>query len=657
MLRFENVCKTYEEKNTLKTVLNNVSFELPDKGMVFILGKSGSGKTTILNLLGGLDEVTQGSIYIGDKELNSMSNRERNSYRAHYVGFIFQEFFLIEKKSVKSNLFMMGQLLHKKYSDEQISEILKEVDLEGYEEKKCNLLSSGEKQRVSIARTLVKNSKIILADEPTGSLDSENGERIFNILKKISSTRLVVVVSHDLESAEKYADYTIRIKDGEVIEEKGFSDKKCEKTSAFQMKKTRGLKIADIMKTAMSNILQTWSRTLLNFIICFLGLVIFFVANVMTTVDAPHRLVNGLYENHILSGEIWKKGGKLDNQIYRESFSTSEEANRICEANPELEFFKINRQLGGLFGHFCHGIAEIPQKTVQRQKLLHGEIPIDFNGYFITRSSVEKLLEKLQIQWSDPSPWWEPPMTLTENIDCLIGYKVSIYSKDFTLCGIVEDSYLPNDYVYFNNGFLNSISDIYEKDHIKGYCAYMYFIMSGNFKADYRFFKEYHGDELYHQTNSNYVINTSLSDHFYRTMATYMGMADWFYGISAIQMLFVILICFNIISLSIRKNQKENGILRALGYSNFDLFKIYLLQMAIPFILLIPLVSVSGYFIVNAINGLLLKELAVLYGMFAIGVTNIVWLLLLSVGIVVISTILPMIKLFREQPINVIKTN
>lgn len=117
-----------------------------------------------------------------------------NNYRAHFIGFIFQDFLLFEKQTVKSNLLLTGQLLHKKYSDERIGEILKEVDLAGYEDKKCNLLSSGEKQRVSIARSLIKDAKIILADEPTGALDSENGERVFNILKKISETMLVVVV-------------------------------------------------------------------------------------------------------------------------------------------------------------------------------------------------------------------------------------------------------------------------------------------------------------------------------------------------------------------------------------------------------------------------------------------------------------------------------
>ncbi|MDE6656583.1 MAG: hypothetical protein K2J85_06300, partial [Anaeroplasmataceae bacterium] len=370
--------------------------------------------------------------------------------------------------------------------------------------------------------------------------------------------RLVVVVSHDLESAEKFADYIIRIKDGEVVEKTGLATETCENNRSFQVEKNHGLKIADVIKSAMTNMKFIWVRTLLNFIICFLGLTIFFVANVIATVDAPSRLVNGLYENHISGGEIRKKSDSL---THYGLFSTIDEANEIIDANPELEFFKINRDLGGIFRGGCDGIAEIPHKTAQRQKFICGEMTSDLNDYLVTKSYAEKLL-------TDIPPWY--PDTAFTDIESLIGFEVILYDKVFTLRGIVEDSNLPDNYVYFNEGFLNSIPDVYEKAHIKGYCAYMYFIMSGNFKADYKFFKEYHGDYLYHLSNSKYVIRTAISDDFYRTMATYISMTDWLYGISVVQMLFVILICFNIISLLIRKNQKEKGILRALGYRNFD---------------------------------------------------------------------------------------
>lgn len=249
---------------------------------------------------------------------------------------------------------------------------------------------------------------------------------------------------------------------------------------------------------------------------------------------------------------------------------------------------------------------------------------------------------------------WKPGIT---DMESLLGHEVRVYDKVFTLSGIVADSELPDYFVYFNEGFLNSMADAYEKADVEGLCSYMYFTLSGDFKTDYKLFKEYHGDDLYHRTDSNYIIYTSISDTFYSTIATYIKMSDWLYGISIIFLVFVILVCFNIMSVTIRKNQKDNGILRALGFSNFDIFKIYLLQIAFPYLLLIPLVCVTGYIIIKLINEVLLANLNVFFGMFAISTLNVVWLLLLCVGIILISTIIPLIKLFREQPINVIKAN
>lgn len=405
--------------------------------------------------------------------------------------------------------------------------------------------------------------------------------------------------------------------------------------------------MSKVIKSAMVNMKRTCFRTLLNSMICFIGLTIFFVASIMTTMDAPQRLVKGLYENHISGGTIEKKRYSLTQP---NDFLTIDDVNKICETHSKLDFLKINRELGGLFSYKCNGIAEISQRFVQEQKFLYGGISSNLDGFFLTKFHAEILLDFLQGRMN-------PPIALTENIDCLLGYKVKVYDREFVLSGIVEDSKLPFNYAYFNEGFIDTLSDIYEKAHIEGYCTYMYFCMSGNFKTDYKFFKEYHGDNSYHQTDSKYFIRTPISDNFYRTMATYISMTDWFYGISLVQMVFVILICFNIISVSIKKNQKENGILRALGFSNFDLFKIYLLQIAFPFILLIPFAGVAGYYIIDAVNELLLTKLAVSFGLFAISPVNVVFLLLLCIGIILISTILPMIKLFKDQPINVIKAN
>ncbi len=399
----------------------------------------------------------------------------------------------------------------------------------------------------------------------------ENSERVFSILKKISETRLVVVVSHDLESAEKYADYTIRVKDGLIIEETGFIQENRSVSASVKFEKNHGLKASDVIKTSLTNIRRTWLRTSLNFVICLIGLIVFFVADVIATVDGPSRLVTALYENNMTSGRIEKKS---EDSYHPRPMFTPEEINVMCNENPALEFFKADTDLDGVFGVIeCSGLAEIPQKTVQTQNFLYGETPNDLNEYFVTEAFAEALIEQLADRGE------------ITDMESLIGYEASAgVDYYFTLCGIVENSDLPGFYVYFQDGFLTSISDLFEKENVEGLCDYLYFRMSGDIKSDYAFFKKYHGDNLYHETSSDYLILTALSVHFYSEMATYLGMSNWFYGISLVMMAFVVLICFNIISMSIRNNQRENGIRRALGFGNFDLFKIYLFQTAFPFV-------------------------------------------------------------------------
>jgi len=218
MLETKNLVKIYKPKKGVPVrALNNVSLKFPDSGMVFLLGKSGSGKSTLLNILGGLDRYNSGDILIKGKSSRSFRQRHFDSYRNTYVGFIFQEYNILDEFSVGVNIGLALQLQGLKPTSEQINAILKEVDLEGYGNRKPNELSGGQKQRVAIARALVKNPKIIMADEPTGALDSVTGRQVLQTLKKLSQDKLVIVVSHDREFAEQYADRIIELADGSVI--------------------------------------------------------------------------------------------------------------------------------------------------------------------------------------------------------------------------------------------------------------------------------------------------------------------------------------------------------------------------------------------------------------------------------------------------------
>ena len=217
MIEFKNVSKIYKAKKGVETkALNNINLKIGNKGMVFIVGKSGSGKSTMLNLLGGLDTVTTGKLLINGKNISKFKNKEYDSYRNTYIGFIFQEFNILEEYNVYENIELALRLQNKKPTKEEIDSLLKKLDIENLGQRKINELSGGQKQKVAIARALIKNPKIILADEPTGNLDQTSSKQIFNLLKEISKEKLVIVVSHDMESANTYADRIIEISDGNI---------------------------------------------------------------------------------------------------------------------------------------------------------------------------------------------------------------------------------------------------------------------------------------------------------------------------------------------------------------------------------------------------------------------------------------------------------
>lgn len=218
MLETKDLVKIYKPKKGVPVkALDGVSLKFPDKGMVFLLGKSGSGKSTLLNVLGGLDSYNGGEIIIKGVSSKNFKQQHFDSYRNTYVGFIFQEYNVLDEFSVGANIALAIELQNRKASDEEINDILKQVDLEGFGSRKPNELSGGQKQRVAIARALVKKPQIIMADEPTGALDSNTGRQVFDTLKKLSETKLVIVVSHDREFAEQYADRIIELSDGKVI--------------------------------------------------------------------------------------------------------------------------------------------------------------------------------------------------------------------------------------------------------------------------------------------------------------------------------------------------------------------------------------------------------------------------------------------------------
>ena len=252
-MRVQNICKTYHTQTGEDVhALNGISFDLPETGVVAILGKSGSGKSTLLNILSGLDRFDSGDIECFGKNMKNFSSRELDDYRNSCVGFVFQEYHLIPELNVGDNIALALQLQGQSGAKEKILAVLKQVDLEGYEKRNIDELSGGQKQRVAIARALVKDPKIIFADEPTGALDSNTGESILQILKAVSAEKLVILVTHDREFAEKYGDRVIELADGLVIRDSNASYQYTETEKELPLRRSR-MPIRSALKIGCSN--------------------------------------------------------------------------------------------------------------------------------------------------------------------------------------------------------------------------------------------------------------------------------------------------------------------------------------------------------------------------------------------------------------------
>ena len=218
MLQLKDVTKIYKTKSEDVYALDKVNLTFGETGMVFVTGKSGSGKTTLLNVVGGLDSFDEGDIIIKGRSFAQFKQRDFDDYRNTFVGFVFQEYNLLNEMTVEKNISLAMELQGQNKRDiDKINKILDDVDLAGLNKRLPGELSGGQKQRVAIARALVKDPKIILTDEPTGALDTKSGVQVMNVLKRLSTQRLVIIVSHNMDLARSYADRIIEMKDGKIV--------------------------------------------------------------------------------------------------------------------------------------------------------------------------------------------------------------------------------------------------------------------------------------------------------------------------------------------------------------------------------------------------------------------------------------------------------
>lgn len=272
MIELQNVNKYYRSNAEVVHAIKDLSFKLPDQGLVFIIGPSGGGKSTLLNMLGGLDSPDSGKILIENTDISKFSKKQLNMYLNSYLGFVFQEYNILKDLTLSENISLSLELqgISRSERKKRVEKIIKDVELDGLNNRKINELSGGQKQRIAIARALIKDPSVIIADEPTGNLDSETSENIFKLFKKLSQDRLIVIVTHDAESAFHYGDRVIEIVDGEKISDTNPSLTHSE-NKPLNLKKVR-TPLSSSIKLSLKSMSKKRFRFLFMALICGISL-------------------------------------------------------------------------------------------------------------------------------------------------------------------------------------------------------------------------------------------------------------------------------------------------------------------------------------------------------------------------------------------------
>ena len=273
MLQIKDIHKEYKTGSLIQKALDGVSLNLRDNEFVAILGPSGSGKTTLLNIIGGLDRYDSGDLIINGVSTKRYKDRDWDSYRNHTIGFVFQSYNLIPHQTVLSNVELALTIsgISGKERKQRALDALDKVGLREQAHKKPNQMSGGQMQRVAIARALVNDPDILLADEPTGALDTETSIQVMNLLKEVAKDRLVVMVTHNPELAEEYATRIVKVKDGHIIGDSAPFEPEKSANAAEPVHKNLGKASMNFLTALALSFNNLWTKKTRTILVSFAG--------------------------------------------------------------------------------------------------------------------------------------------------------------------------------------------------------------------------------------------------------------------------------------------------------------------------------------------------------------------------------------------------
>lgn len=312
MLKLKNIKKTYVSGDEKVEALKGISIEFRKSEFVSILGQSGCGKTTLLNIIGGLDRYTSGDLIINGKSTKDFKDRDWDAYRNYSVGFVFQSYNLIGHQTVLSNVELALTIsgVSRKERKQRAIKALEEVGLKEQIHKKPNQLSGGQMQRVAIARALVNNPDIILADEPTGALDTKTSVQVMEILKKISKDKLIIMVTHNPELAEKYSSRIIKILDGKITDDSDPIEHQKEEKKEDTKKRRTSMKFLTALRLSLNNLMTKKGRTILTSFAGSIGII--GIALILAISTGVQNYINKVEEDTLSSYPITIEESTVD---------------------------------------------------------------------------------------------------------------------------------------------------------------------------------------------------------------------------------------------------------------------------------------------------------------------------------------------------------
>lgn len=340
MLKLKNIKKTYVSGDEKVEALKGINIEFRKSEFVSILGQSGCGKTTLLNIIGGLDRYTSGDLIINGKSTKDFKDRDWDAYRNYSVGFVFQSYNLIGHQTVLSNVELALTIsgVSRKERKQRAIKALEEVGLKEQIHKKPNQLSGGQMQRVAIARALVNNPDIILADEPTGALDTKTSVQVMEILKKISKDKLIIMVTHNPELAEKYSSRIIKILDGKITDDSDPIEHQKEEKNEDTKKRRTSMKFLTALRLSLNNLMTKKGRTILTSFAGSIGII--GIALILAISTGVQNYINKVEEDTLSSYPITIEKSTVDMSSLMQSMAGNDTDN--TENNGEEKVYSAD---------------------------------------------------------------------------------------------------------------------------------------------------------------------------------------------------------------------------------------------------------------------------------------------------------------------------